>query len=239
MQYVLFACVLMIVCVFGFSCRKGTLSPPVSGQSGGAVAATSGQYLSREDIQKQLAVIAKSPPPLGQPPGAMCYKVAAPPSRIDYVCPTCGEKTLYAYDAQGFNHTPTSESDDPNVVFLSYLAHLESIAKNTKSRSMCHVVYFDLGHSRRLIPWIKKLDIELDESQFCKHCSPNIEEPKIGLIIRYPDQPQPHHVWGVTWKDISMLKEVSKGKTSDGDRALINYLDRLEELLGVTLDDTE
>jgi hypothetical protein len=31
--------------------------------------------------------------------GAMCYKMAAPPERAEYVCPKCGEKTLYTKDA--------------------------------------------------------------------------------------------------------------------------------------------
>ena len=27
--------------------------------------------------------------------GAMCYDMAGPPNRVEYVCPVCGEKTLY------------------------------------------------------------------------------------------------------------------------------------------------
>ena len=28
--------------------------------------------------------------------GAMCYDMAMPPDRVEYVCPSCGAKTLYA-----------------------------------------------------------------------------------------------------------------------------------------------
>ncbi len=51
---------------------------------------------SRADIAARLAAIARDPAPTDLAEGAMCYDSVGPPVRAEYVCPTCGEKTLYA-----------------------------------------------------------------------------------------------------------------------------------------------
>jgi hypothetical protein len=50
--------------------------------------------MSQDKIRELLGKIEtrKAPEPKM---GAMCYDMAAPPARAEYVCPTCGEKTLY------------------------------------------------------------------------------------------------------------------------------------------------
>jgi predicted RNA-binding Zn-ribbon protein involved in translation (DUF1610 family) len=53
--------------------------------------------LSKDEIRRLLARIEKAHAPKPEM-GAMCYSVAAPPDRMEYVCPECGEKTLYAAD---------------------------------------------------------------------------------------------------------------------------------------------
>lgn len=57
---------------------------------------------SREEIEKKLTKLAKSPAPTSLKPGAMCYDMAGPPERVEYVCPICGEKTLYTDDKTYF-----------------------------------------------------------------------------------------------------------------------------------------
>jgi hypothetical protein len=56
--------------------------------------------LSRSEIQVMLRELANAPVPVpeSQNAGAMCYTVVAPPTRADYVCPECGERTLYEID---------------------------------------------------------------------------------------------------------------------------------------------
>jgi len=51
--------------------------------------------LSKAEILKKLKELKNKPIPTELSTGAMCYKVAMPPDRIDYICPVCGEKTLY------------------------------------------------------------------------------------------------------------------------------------------------
>jgi predicted RNA-binding Zn-ribbon protein involved in translation (DUF1610 family) len=53
------------------------------------------------DIEKMLKRIETKKAPEAKM-GAMCYSMAAPPDRAEYVCPTCGEKTLYSSDQARF-----------------------------------------------------------------------------------------------------------------------------------------
>ncbi len=52
--------------------------------------------LTKAELQKRLKALAKEPAPTNLAPGAMCYKVAVNPLRVEYACPVCAEKTLYA-----------------------------------------------------------------------------------------------------------------------------------------------
>ena len=136
MQYILIALVIAVLCVFGLSCRNNTPSNNTGGQPQGTVTVSSGKFLSHQEIQKQLAQIASKPAPKKLVMGAMCYKVAGPPSRIDYVCPTCGEKTLYALEDSSGETTR-----DLQWRAINDIQELESL--------------------RRLAQQIKKLDISL------------------------------------------------------------------------------
>lgn len=50
---------------------------------------------SKQQIKEKLEMLANTPAPELLKSGAMCYKVAAPPNRTEYVCPLCGERTLH------------------------------------------------------------------------------------------------------------------------------------------------
>lgn len=53
--------------------------------------------LTRLELEQRLQALEKAPAPAQLSPGAMCYAVAIPDnSKQAYVCPKCGEKTLYA-----------------------------------------------------------------------------------------------------------------------------------------------
>lgn len=54
--------------------------------------------VTKEVIREKLKELSESEAPTVLKPGAMCYEVAAVPSRLEYVCPKCGEKTLYSTD---------------------------------------------------------------------------------------------------------------------------------------------
>lgn len=50
--------------------------------------------LTKAQLKEMLARIEKSTAP-PEKMGAMCYDMAAPPERADYLCPKCGRKTVY------------------------------------------------------------------------------------------------------------------------------------------------
>ena len=214
MQYLLIVVILLVLCAVGFSARKNASdNMPADVRPAESVTVLATRSLSRKDIQKQLSVIAKSPPPKELAMGAMCYMVAGPPSRIDYVCPACGEKTLYAVDDSADEKTQRQQWETSWK-----LGDLEAI--------------------RRLTQQIKKLDVALDESRFCSHCSTDVKTPRMGLVVTYPNQPEPHRVWDVTQADLLMLKAATEGKLKfkdlqDMEIALKDKLARLEKLLGV------
>ena len=51
--------------------------------------------LSKIDLNKSLDELEELQGINERPPGAMCYKVVSPPERAEYVCPVCGEMSLY------------------------------------------------------------------------------------------------------------------------------------------------
>lgn len=173
--------------------------------------------VEREALSKKLEELSNQLAPPDLKPGAMCYDQAAPPERAEYVCPKCKEKTLYAL-AQDGGTIPPEDS-----------VELSRIAADLN---------YQLSSCRRLVKEIKGLNVELDESQFCRKCHPEVKNPQLGLIVRYSGQKTPHRVWGVTSGDLRLLVEFMAGKTKhvgerDSETPLKNHLKRLEELLGV------
>jgi hypothetical protein len=49
-----------------------------------------------DELIAKLDELAEQPGPEDLKLGARCYRRAAPPNREEYICPTCGERTLYA-----------------------------------------------------------------------------------------------------------------------------------------------
>jgi len=54
---------------------------------------------TRDEIRARLSQLEKSEPPTELKPQAMCYAPTVPLERADYVCPKCGEKTIFAAKA--------------------------------------------------------------------------------------------------------------------------------------------
>ena len=50
--------------------------------------------LNREQIRQMLQSLATAGPPVPKLQ-AMCYSIPPPPNQVEYICPACGDKTLY------------------------------------------------------------------------------------------------------------------------------------------------
>lgn len=58
--------------------------------------------LTAKELEERLSRLARSEPAIKEVPVAMCYKVAAPPQTVDYVCPIDGSRTQYARDSAAY-----------------------------------------------------------------------------------------------------------------------------------------
>jgi len=62
---------------------------------------STGQVASKKiDVDRLLKRVADTPAPKELKMGAMCYDMASTPERVEYVCPRCGTKTIYAWNTK-------------------------------------------------------------------------------------------------------------------------------------------
>jgi hypothetical protein len=216
------AVVLTLACLLlsGSRCFSQTPSSPPAGTPSSPPAATAAEKvktktLDRKQVRAMLKKLANTPPPKQEPQAiAMCYSTAPPPTRADYVCPKCGERTIY------------DESDK--------LPPLEQAERGTAA-----LVKWQIQVCRRDMQQIHKLAgdaVTLDESQFCRKCSPKTSSPKLVLHIVY-DGGKPRDVDNIKHDDLIILRDFLAGKlVTKNDRDYVNPLQddlpRLQELLG-------
>jgi len=168
-------------------------------------------FIHRSDIHNVLIALSKTEPPKNLRVGAQCYSTEGPSSVVQYVCPKCGEKTLYKL----------SEVADTLCINSFIERELESC--------------------RRIVKAIKNLNIILDESQYCRKCSPNVKSPKLALIVKYSDEEALHRCEEITIDDLRLLNEFLSGEYKhvsdyDAETPLKNHVKRLSELLGVEIE---
>ncbi len=170
--------------------------------------------LDRAAIRAMLKRLADTPPPTDFKSSAMCYRAEAPHDRIDYICPKCGERTLYVKHRPGL-------PDDPAMWLLD----------------------MELPRCRREFEELRKVAhdaVALDESQFCRKCSPNVTSPEIVIHITYAGG-KTRDVEKVTAADLQILREFLAGDLMhrgfpDLEASLKEYLPRLQQLLGIELE---
>lgn len=170
--------------------------------------------MSAEALRTMLADLEAAPPPAPKM-GAMCYEPMAMPGRQDFVCPECGEKTVYA----------STEGQDQTVIWqLSTLADCRREAKS--------------------LPKSGDVTIVLDETEYCSHCTPEAKSPALALIVKYKDD-RTHRTRSVNQTDLRMLRDFLRGEKAyetfnEGSQPLKDRVPRLRELLGLTdKDDSE
>lgn len=170
--------------------------------------------LTREQLVQRLRDLAKSEPPKTLAFGAECYKTASLPTSNSHVCSKCGQTTLHAL--------PDAASEAARAAVWQIQLVLDR----------------ELPACRRTIKEIVGLTAELDDTQFCKKCSPDAAKPQLVLVVRVPGQTEPQRTAGVTANDLRLIKEFLAGSAKhvgaqDMETPLKNHLPRLEQLLGV------
>ncbi len=152
MDSILFLILAGLVAIFAIAFTGCGREPSGSPARPALVSVNSIQSLSKAEIDAMLRDLESREAPKPQM-GAMCYEMALPPERAEYVCPKCGEKTLYTKDEAAFvdwelpacrrqfgmiqNSTPLSLSLDES----SFCEHCSPGAK--RPQLVLKIVYSD------------------------------------------------------------------------------------------------
>ncbi len=159
-----------------------------------------GKY-TKDEVKAMLEELADKPVKKELNLGAMCYSPRPIPDSATYICPVCGEKTIYTY-------------------------------------SLAEFVQSELPRCRELSRRFTKNLIHLDESQYCKKCTPNAANPpKLCLDVQLEGQ-APVATCGVQSWDLTILIAFFEGKSicktfNDGEVAMKDQLPRVRTLLGI------
>ncbi|HOO20587.1 MAG TPA: hypothetical protein PLJ99_00180 [Kiritimatiellia bacterium] len=163
---------------------------------------------SNAEIERMLGRIEARPAP-EQKMGAMCYDMCMPPPVTEYVCPVCGEKTLYPVPENQWS-TPLNR--------LEGLRRLQAEAQVEAGK--------------------RGASVELDEQAFCRKCRPMaVDEPASVLVVRLPDGRETRTVV-FTEDDLRVLRDFFAGRdvkvgSQDDETPLKRSLPRLRSLLGM------
>ena len=163
---------------------------------------------SNAEIERMLERIETRPAP-EMKMGAMCYDMCMPPPVTEYVCPVCGEKTLYPV-LEGDWSTPLNSLED--------LRRMQAQSQGEAGK--------------------RGASVELDEKAYCRNCQPTAEaHPAAVLVVRLPDGRQTR-TEDFTEDDLGLLRDFFAGKdvkvgAQDDEMPLKESLPRLRELLGM------
>jgi predicted RNA-binding Zn-ribbon protein involved in translation (DUF1610 family)/uncharacterized protein YneF (UPF0154 family) len=164
---------------------------------------------SKKQIEKKLKHLAETPAPTNLSFGAMCYEmVAVDYDTHEYICPICGEKTVYKKN------------------------------KNKEKFNYISGVIWEISACRREIEKVNGINIKLDEKQFCSHCSPKTERPELFLLVNIKGQNDTTKISNFSSMDIRILKEFLDDKLVhktdyDSELPLVDNIERIKELLGI------
>lgn len=181
-------------------------------------------YLSRKEVKDLLYTIARKPIPKITPtepnpkPGpseSPNFEVIVDPGSpmsVNYFCPACEKLTVYGR---------------PDVITIP-----EIPLRNLNDLSGV----IEIDPCRQIVQTIGKLDIMLDESEFCRCSGSYSKSPTLRLTVIYWDRKRPHKASAITLSELKMIKAVTEGQLTyvDADnveRPLRKEMIRLKELL--------
>jgi hypothetical protein len=122
---------------------------------------------TRKHIKEKLIELSKTKGPEVLNPGAMCYEIASPPKRAEYVCPKCGEKTIYTENYVSFINSDilscrsmVNSLNGFNAV-LDESQFCKRCRPNVKSPELCFEVKYNDEKEAHKTCGISETDIEL------------------------------------------------------------------------------
>ncbi len=110
--------------------------------------------------------------------------------------------------------------------------------KKTVYQDHMDYIINDILSCRRYVTAIKQISMQIDESQFCKKCSPKVTSPKLVLVVNYQGDKKPYRFEGVSGNDLSLIQDFLEGKSVirdsfDNESPLKSCITRIQQLLGV------
>lgn len=122
--------------------------------------------LSRSEYTNKLKQLPQNPDSWNKPVGAMCYKTSAPPERVEYICPICGEMTLYpvystsSIDRISYYRTLVKKITKINVK-LDESQLCKKCSPDIQTRKLCLIVKYDKSSKPHKTCNITEEDISL------------------------------------------------------------------------------
>jgi hypothetical protein len=111
---------------------------------------------SRADVERRLKALSNSPVPAELNPGAMCYEMSVPPDRNEYVCPKCGQKTIYT------NTSLFSIIDDAKSCRL-IVANIKNLTLRLEEKNFCQYCDPDTNAAPSMTLYLKYKGEEKEE----------------------------------------------------------------------------
>ena len=197
---------MLVVCGIGLT----VFAVRANAQEGtGGVTVEKVSRASNAEIGRMLQQVETAPAPAPKM-GAMCYAPLPPVTHYEYICPVCGEKTLYA---AGTNQ------------FYGPAATIEAFRR---ARDAAEAAAAKVGAA-----------VALDEKQYCRKCLPDFTNtPQAAVAVTLPDG-HVQRTEAIQLQDLWMLRDFFSGKTvlvggNDSESPLKHDLPRLRELLGMS-----
>ena len=160
-----------------------------------------------------------------------CYFCWATPffTKISYICPICGEETLYGLD----------ETVRKEELIQNRMGYFDPKFSNYDG-DVLFTVYHGIKRYQERIKEIKGINISLDETGFCKYCSsysPYTTTPTLYLLVNINGESDTIKTPNITCMDIVLIRDFLKGHLVFGEkfeyRPMADYTERIKELLGI------
>ena len=175
--------------------------------------------------------------------GCMCRFIHP----ISYICPKCDKTTLYE------SHKKEWLMDFGREKYVwNNRGYFEPDPVGFDDQAYDYIAYKSWLYKQE-VQKIKGIHVALDESEFCKYCSPFITKPTLYLLTNIEGEPDTTKVPNISYSDIHLIDDflndrfvyVYKSKNNsitaiDDSRALLSeaierykHIERIKELLGI------
>jgi hypothetical protein len=113
--------------------------------------------------------------------------------------------------------------------------------KTLYTKNAGRFVQRELPGCRSMANTLSEINLTLDESQYCKKCSPDIVSPQLCMTYKLSDDTSETNICGIDSDDLEIMKEFLQGtekhEAGQGREVpLKDYLPRLQQLFGIKIE---